>query len=327
MANDTLSINGISSPVTRVCLGTWAIGGWMWGGPDDDNSIRTIHRALDEGINFIDTAPVYGFGHSEEVVGRALEGKQREDVVIATKLGLNWKDESPFRDSRPERIRQEVEDSLKRLKTDYLDLYQVHWPDDKTPIEETAQTLAELVKEGKVRALGVSNYSIEQMERFRAHAPLSTVQPPYNLFERDIEGEILPYMERNGLVGLGYGALCRGLLAGKMSADKTFPADDLRSNDPKFQAPRFNQYLEAVEGLRSIADRHDKTVLQLAIRWVLDQGPMVALWGARKPAQIDGVSGVFGWHLSDQDKQEIDSLLKTTIKDPVGPEFMAPPNR
>ncbi|MGJ8526270.1 Aldo-keto reductase YhdN [Halomonadaceae bacterium LMG 33818] len=326
MANDTIQIKGISSPVSRVALGTWAIGGWMWGGPDDDNSIRTIHRALEEGVNFIDTAPVYGFGHSEEVVGKALEGK-RDQVVIATKLGLNWKDESPFRDSRPERIRQEVEDSLRRLKTDYIDLYQVHWPDEKTPIEETADTLNQLVKEGKVRALGVSNYSIEQMDRFKAHAPLSTVQPPYNLFERDIEAEILPYMERNGLVGLGYGALCRGLLAGKMNADSHFPDSDLRSNDPKFQSPRFEQYLKAVDDLRPIADRHGKSVLQLAIRWVLDQGPMVALWGARKPGQIEGIKGVFGWSLSDQDKQEINELLTRDIKEPVGPEFMAPPNR
>ncbi|NVN39399.1 aldo/keto reductase [Ameyamaea chiangmaiensis] len=326
MAQDTLSIPGISTPVSRVALGTWAIGGWMWGGPDDDNAIRTIHRALDEGVNLLDTAPVYGFGHSEEVIGRALAGR-RDKAVIATKVGLNWKDEKPFRDSTPARIRQEIEESLRRLKTDYIDLYQVHWPDDKTPIAETAETLAALVREGKVRALGVSNYSVEQMETFAAHAPLATAQPPYNLFERGIEADILPYLVRQKLVGLGYGPLCRGLLAGRMTADTTFPKDDLRSADPKFQALRFAQYLAAVDRLRALAERHGTSVMVLAIRWVLDQGPMIALWGARKPAQIDGVSDVFGWHLSDEDRAEIDAILKETITDPVGPEFMAPPNR
>ena len=154
ISQNTITIPGLDLPASRVALGTWAIGGWMWGGPDDDNAVRTIHRALDEGINLIDTAPVYGFGHSEEVIGRALEGR-RDKVLIATKVGLNWKDDKPFRDSRPARIRQEIEESLLRLKTDYIDIYQVHWPDDETPIAETAVALAELVKEGKVRTLGV----------------------------------------------------------------------------------------------------------------------------------------------------------------------------
>lgn len=326
ISQNTITIPGLDLPASRVALGTWAIGGWMWGGPDDDNAVRTIHRALDEGVNLIDTAPVYGFGHSEEVIGRALEGR-RDKVLIATKVGLNWKGEKPFRDSRPARIRQEVEDSLRRLKTDYLDIYQVHWPDDETPIAETAATLAELVKEGKVRTLGVSNYSVAQMEAFRQHAPLSVVQPPYNLFERGIEHDILPYMVKHNLVGLGYGPLCRGLLAGKMTPQTTFPSTDLRSADPKFQAPRFQHYLDAVAQLRTLAEKHGKSVMVLAIRWVLDQGPFIALWGARKPAQIEGVSGVFGWHLSDNDRTEIDRILKNTIPDPVGPEFMAPPNR
>ena len=326
ISQNELSIPGISTPASRVALGTWAIGGWMWGGPDDDNAIRTIHRALEEGINLIDTAPVYGFGHSEEVIGRALDGR-RDKVILATKVGLNWKDEKPFRDSTPGRIRQEIEDSLRRLKTDYIDIYQVHWPDDKTPIAETAETLAALVKEGKVRALGVSNYSVEQMETFRAHAPLAIVQPLYNLFERGIEQDILPYMEKHKLIGLAYGPLCRGLLAGKMTSETVFPKDDLRSADPKFQAPRFQQYLAAVDKLRAIADRHGKSLMVLAIRWVLDQGPLIALWGARKPEQITGVSDVFGWNLTAEDKAEIDRILKETIPDPVGPEFMAPPNR
>lgn len=326
MSSDTITIPGLDRPVSRVALGTWAIGGWMWGGPDDDNAIRTIHRAIDEGVNLIDTAPVYGFGHSEDVIGRALEGR-RGKVAVATKVGLNWKDEKPFRDSTPARIRKEVEDSLRRLRTDVIDLYQVHWPDPKTPIAETAETLAALQKEGKVRALGVSNYSIADIETFRAHAPLSVVQPPYNLFERDIERDLLPFMIEHDMVGLAYGPLCRGLLAGRMTKDTTFPKDDLRSGDPKFQKPRFDHYLAAVDGFRAIAARHDKSLMALAIRWVLDQGPMIALWGARKPEQIDGVRDVFGWSLTDEDKSEIDAILARDVPDPVGPEFMAPPVR
>lgn len=327
MATDTITIPGIDAPVSRVALGTWAIGGWMWGGPDDENAIRTVHKAMDEGVTLIDTAPVYGFGHSEEVVGRALEGGRREKAIIATKVGLNWQEGKVFRDSRPERIRKEVEDSLKRLRTDYIDLYQVHWPDDATPIAETADTLATLVKEGKVRALGVSNYTIAQIEAFRAHAPLAVLQPPYNLFEREIERDILPFMIEHNVVGLAYGPLCRGLLAGKMTKDTTFPKDDLRSSDPKFQEPRFSQYLEAVEGLRAIAGKYKTSMMSLAIRWVLDQGPLIALWGARKPEQINGVNDVFGWSLSEEDKTAINTLLTRTIREPIGPEFMAPPNR
>ncbi|WP_367160549.1 aldo/keto reductase [Kozakia baliensis] len=329
MATDKISIRGIDTPVSRIALGTWAIGGWMWGGPDDDNAIKTIHRALDEGINFIDTAPVYGFGHSEEVIGRALEGGRREKVVLATKLGLAWTDDQKvYRDSRPERVRKEVEDSLKRLKTDYLDLEQVHWPDGKTPVEDTAAELEKLRQEGKIRAIGVSNFSVANMDEFAKNAPLSTIQPPYNLFERvTTERDILPYAKAHDAVVLAYGPLCRGLLAGKMNKDTTFPKDDLRSGDPKFQRPKFEHYLAAVEDLKKIAEKHGKNILALAIRWVLDQGPTVALWGARKPAQIDGISEAFGWSLSAEDKREIDAILNRHVPDPIEPDFMAPPQR
>lgn len=327
MSTDTISIKGISRPVSRIALGTWAIGGWMWGGPDDDNAIKTVHRALDEGINFIDTAPVYGFGHSEEVIGRALEGR-RDKAIVATKLGLAWTDDhKPYRDSRAARVRKEVEDSLRRLKTDHIDLEQVHWPDGKTPIEETARELEKLHKEGKILALGVSNFSVQEMDIFREIAPLSTIQPPYNIFERATEREILPYAKAHDAVVMAYGPLCRGLLAGKMTRETTFPSDDLRSSDPKFHKPNFEHYLAAVEDLKQIADRHGKSVLSLAIRWVLDQGPTVALWGARKPEQIDGVNDALGWSLSDSDKTEIDAILKRHVPQPIDPDFMAPPQR
>ena len=326
MTADMLTIPGIAKPASRIALGTWAIGGSMWGGPDDENATRTIDKALDLGINVIDTAPVYGFGHSEEVIGRALEGK-RGRVILATKVALNWQDGKVFRDSRPARIEQEIEDSLRRLRTDHIDLYQVHWPDPKTPIEDTARALEKLVKAGKVGALGVSNFSPAQMEEFRKFAPLATIQPPYNLFEREIEKDVLPYAVQNNLVVLAYGPLCRGLLSGRMTADRKFGGDDLRNSDPKFQQPRFGQYLQAVEDLKAIADKHGKSMLALAIRWVLDRGPTIALWGARKPEQISGVDDAFGWTLDDADMKAIDAILTRDITDPVGPEFMAPPAR
>jgi len=325
--SETLRIPGIDTPVSRIGLGTWAIGGWMWGGTDEARSIETIRGAVHGGINLIDTAPVYGFGRSEEIVGKALEGI-RDQAVIATKVALEWPNEEVRRNASAARIRQEVEDSLRRLRTDRIDLYQVHWPDPQVPHEETARELERLRQEGKILAIGVSNYSPEQLEAFRQFANLSTVQPPYNLFERAIEADVLPYAQRHGLVVLAYGALCRGLLSGRMNADTRFDGDDLRQGDPKFQAPRFAQYLAAVEALTAFArERHGKSVLALAIRWILDQGPTIALWGARKPEQLQGLDEAFGWQLSSEDLAAIDALLAEHVKDPVGPEFMAPPLR
>ncbi|WP_145153959.1 aldo/keto reductase [Pseudomonas oryzihabitans] len=325
--SETLRIPGIDTPVSRIGLGTWAIGGWMWGGTDEARSIETIRGAVQGGINLIDTAPVYGFGRSEEIVGKALEGI-RDQAVIATKVALEWPDEQVRRNASAARIRQEVEDSLRRLRTDRIDLYQVHWPDPQVSHEETARELERLRQEGKILAIGVSNYSPEQLEAFRQFANLSTVQPPYNLFERAIEADVLPYAQRHGLVVLAYGALCRGLLSGRMNAQTQFDGDDLRQGDPKFQAPRFAQYLAAVEALTAFArERHGKSVLALAVRWILDQGPTIALWGARKPEQLQGLDEAFGWRLSVEDLAAIDALLAEHVKDPVGPEFMAPPLR
>ncbi|HWZ47647.1 MAG TPA: aldo/keto reductase [Herbaspirillum sp.] len=327
MSIETINIPGIDTPASRIGLGTWAIGGWMWGGSDEASSIETIRGAVRSGINLIDTAPVYGFGHSEEIVGKALVGI-RDQVVIATKVALEWPNEKVKRNATAARIRQEIEDSLRRLRTDRIDLYQVHWPDPLVPHEETALELEKLRREGKILAIGVSNYSPEQMDGFRKHATLAAVQPPYNLFERAIDADVLPYAKQHGITILAYGALCRGLLSGRMRTDTIFDGDDLRKADPKFKAPRFTQYLNAVEALRQFAqERHGKSVLALAVRWILDQGPTIALWGARKPEQLTGLDEAFGWKLSAADLVEIDAILGRHIKDPVGPEFMAPPTR
>jgi aryl-alcohol dehydrogenase-like predicted oxidoreductase len=323
-------ISGTGMNVSRIAQGTWAIGGWMWGGTDERESIRTIHAALDKGINLIDTAPVYGFGVSEEIVGKAIEERgQREKVFIATKVGLEWHNGSVTRNSSPERIRKEIQDSLRRLRMDYIDIYQVHWPDLAVPIEETARTMQALFKEGLIRAIGVSNYSPEQMNRFMSVSELHTVQPPYNLFERQIERDVLPFVREKNLSAFAYGPLCRGLLTGTMQPDTKFTGDDLRLSDPKFQPPRFAQYLNAVQQLDELAQkRYGKHVMDLAVRWVLDQpGITAALWGARHPEELEAVPGTLGWKLDADTLAAIDQILRQTIPNPVGPEFMAPPVR
>jgi aryl-alcohol dehydrogenase-like predicted oxidoreductase len=322
-------IPGTPLKVSRVALGTWAIGGWMWGGTDEAQSVSTIRAALEHGINLIDTAPVYGFGRSEEIVGKAVaEARLRSRILIATKAGLEWKDGRVFRNASRARILAEVEDSLRRLRTDYIDIYQVHWPDPLMRIEETAEAMYSLFRQGKIRAIGVSNFSVAQMEEFRRVAPLHALQPPYNLFERAIEADLLPYCRKNGIATLGYGALCRGLLSGRMRPDTVFDGDDLRRTDPKFSAPRFAQYLAAVQRLDRLArERFGKRVIELAIRWMLDQGITTALWGARHPDQLQPVDEVTGWRLDAAATAEIDRILRETITDPVGPEFMAPPER
>jgi aryl-alcohol dehydrogenase-like predicted oxidoreductase len=321
-------IPGTSLDISRVALGTWAIGGWMWGGTDEAESIATLRAAVEHGVDLIDTAPVYGFGRSEEIVGKALApGNLRARVRIATKAGLEWQNGRVFRNASRVRLLREVDDSLQRLQTDHIDIYQVHWPDPLVPIEETAGAMRTLFERGKIGAIGVSNFSVAQMELFRSVAPLHVLQPPYNLFERRIEAEILPYCRKNNIATLGYGALCRGLLSGRMQADTKFAGDDLRHTDPKFRQPRFGQYLAAVDRLDDLARRFGKRVIHLAVRWMLDQGITTALWGARHPAQLQPVDQVSGWRLDAHAKEEIDRILAATISDPVGPEFMAPPAR
>jgi aryl-alcohol dehydrogenase-like predicted oxidoreductase len=326
---ESVEIPGAQLRLSRVGLGTWAMGGWMWGGTDERESIATIQAAIEQGINLIDTAPVYGFGVSEEIVGKALAvAGLRSRAIIATKVGLEWRDGKVYRNASDARIMREVDDSLRRLRTDYIDIYQVHWPDPLVPIEETAYAMGRLYEQGKIRAVGVSNFSVAQMERFRAVAPLHVLQSPYNLFERAIEAEIIPYCRTHDIVTLGYGALCRGLLSGRMRIDTRFAGDDLRRLDPKFQPPRFAQYLAAVGRLDELAQDHfHRRVIHLAVRWMLDQGVSGALWGGRHPAQLSATSEVAGWQLDAGARAKIDRILRETITDPVGPEFMAPPSR
>src|SRR6202790_3724816 len=319
VGTELIGIPGPPLRVSRVALGTWAMGGWMWGGTDERESVATVRAALAQGINLIDTAPAYGNGVSEEIVGRALAPKGlRSQAVIATKVGLEWRDGKVYRNATRDRIMQEIDQSLRRLRTDYVDIYQVHWPDPLVPVEETAEAMRTLYDQGKIRAIGVSNFSVAQMQRFREAAPLHVLQPPYNLFERAIEAEILPYCRANQIATLGYGALCRGLLSGRMSADTSFDADDLRRLDPKFQPPRFAQYLSAVRQLDQLAqDRFHRRVIQLAVRWMLDQGISVALWGGRHPYQLNAAASLGVWSRDAASRATIDRILALTITDPI----------
>jgi len=302
----------INKDMTRVALGTWSIGGWLWGGSDVKAAEETILKSLEMGINTIDTAPVYGFGLSEELVGKVVkEFGNRDKLIIATKCGLDWKDGKVFRNSSKERIFKEIKDSLRRLQVDYIDIYQVHWPDDNVPYEETAEAMLKLYEEGKILQIGTSNYNVEQMKRFKSSAPLHSNQPPYNMFEREIRTDILPFCKDNGIMTLAYGAICRGLLSGKMEKDRKFVGDDIRIKDPKFNSPKFEQYLDIVKKLDNYAMEHfGKNVLALAIRWILDKGVEIALWGARKPEQLEPLNDIFGWKLSEEDFKEIEKILE-----------------
>lgn len=325
---ETTRIAGVE--VSRIGLGTWAIGGLEWGTITEEVAIATCLGALERGINLIDTAPIYGKGRSEEVIGKAMrEYKRRDAFFIATKAGLEWNEQGVFANSTVPRLRQELEDSLRRLNTDYIDLYQIHWPDTRLPIAETAALMAEFQREGKVRALGVSNFNVAQMQEFRAVAPLASDQPPYNLFERGIDNETLPWCATNNIAVLTWSSMCRSLLAGRVHRGMTFDSKGIRSADPKFQEPRFSQYMTAVEGLAALArERYGKSVLELAVRWVLDRpGISVALWGAKNPEQLDAVTGVLGWKLDPSTMAEIDRIVEEAVTDPIGPEYLKPKSR
>ncbi|MCF8331985.1 MAG: aldo/keto reductase [Bacteroidales bacterium] len=326
---ETVKLHNLDTPASRIGLGTWAIGGWMWGGTDEQESIRTVRTAIDKGINLIDTAPVYGFGKSEEIVGEALKqyGK-REHIILTTKTGLDWLKDKVYRNATWKRIRQEIENSLNRLQTDYIDVYMVHWPDPLVPFNETAEVMKNLMDEGKIRSVAVSNFDSKQMEVFSHTAPIHVAEPPYNMFERKIEKDTLPYCKNNDIKIFAYGALCRGLLSGKMTKDRKFYGDDLRKTDPKFRGKRYSIYLDAVHNLDKYAkENYGKDIIHLAVRWLLDRGADVALWGARRPDQLDVVENVMDWKLEDSDLTAIDNLLSELISHPVGPEFMAPPTR
>jgi len=296
--------------VSEVAFGTWSFGG-DWGTVDTAAATATVGRALELGVNFFDTAQGYGFGLAESVLADALWAHTaREDVVVATKGGLREDGDRLVRDASARWLRLGVEQSLRNLRTDYIDLYQVHWPDPHTSPHETADALGQLVDEGKVRHVGVSNYDMAQIDDLNRFTTVETLQPPYHLFRRDIETTLLPYCERQDIGVLVYGALAHGLLTGTMTADTTFAPDDWRSHSPDFGGETFAANLAIVEKLRALAGARDMSLPQLAVAWVL-ANPAVdaAIVGARHPDHLADTVAAADYKLNDDDLAEIDAIL------------------
>ena len=290
--------------VSAIAFGTWAFGG-EWGAVDAADAKAAINRALDVGITLFDTAQAYGFGASEALLSDALWGRVSRGELL--------------RDASARWLRAGVESSLRNLRTDHIDLYQVHWPDETTPAEETAGALEDLVREGKVRHVGVSNYSAKQMDELARYGRVETLQPPYHMFRRDIEAEILPYTAEHDIGVLVYGPLAHGLLGGAMSTGTTFPADDWRSHSSDFTGERFRRNLHAVDQLKDFAREHAISLPQLAVAWTLSHPAVhVAIVGARRPAQLEETAAAADVTLSDDDRREIDRVLAGALP-VVGP--------
>ncbi len=307
--------------ITPLGVGAWAMGGggwkFAWGPQDDAESVAAIRAALDAGINWIDTAAVYGLGHSEEVVARALEGVTKKPYVF-TKCERVWNEKGEIGPSlKRESIRKEVEASLRRLKLDVIDLYQMHWPEPDADIEEGWTAMAELKKEGKVRWIGVSNFNAAQMERARRIAPITSLQPPYSLLSPEIEGEILPYVAKHNIGVIVYSPMKSGLLSGAMSRERVaaMPADDFRQRTPQFQEPRLTRNLEFVELMREIGKQHGRTPGEVAIAWTLRRPEVTgAIVGLRSPAQLNGVIGAAEFRLAAEELARIEAFLAAPLQ-------------
>lgn len=302
--------------ITPLGVGAWAMGGagwaFSWGAQDDDASIGAIHAALDKGINWIDTAPVYGLGHSEEVVGRAIKGLSNRPYVF-TKCERRWSDDRViYKSLKRESILSECEDSLRRLGVDTIDLYQIHWPEPDEDIEEGWEACAALQKAGKVRWIGVCNYSAQQMARIKPIAPIISLQPPYSIISPEIESEILPYVGENNIGVIAYSPMKSGLLSGAMSRERVvaMPEDDFRRRTPNYQEPLLTRNLDLAELLRSIGAHHGRTTGEVAIAWTLRRPEVTgAIVGMRSPAQVDGVIGAAEFRLNESEIAEITAFM------------------
>jgi aryl-alcohol dehydrogenase-like predicted oxidoreductase len=300
--------------VSTIAFGTWAFGG-DWGSFDPHEATKAIDHALDLGVTLFDTAQGYGFGISERLLGDALRERGRRDrIVVATKGGLQKRGDSLVRDASAGSLREGAESSLRNLGTDYIDLYQVHWPDPRTPADETARVLEDLVREGKVRHVGVSNYDVTQMAALARHGRVETLQPPYHMFRRDIEADVLPYALEHDIGVLVYGPLAHGLLSGRMTADTTFAPDDWRSHSSDFSGRTFRQNLHVVDELQRWASARDVTLPELAVAWTLSHPAVhVAIVGARRAAQLDGTLSAAALRLSERDRVEIARILADAV--------------
>lgn len=324
---DKISFGKTDLHVSPLVLGTWVTGGWAWGGADEREAMGAILRSLELGVNFIDTAPVYGFGKSEQIVGKALkEWGDRGEVAVATKCGLEWDEQERIRrNASPGRIRKEVDDSLTRLGVERIDLFQIHWPDYSLPFEESMAAMMQIRDEGKIRWIGLSNFSRDEVRECMKAGTVHSLQPPFNIFEREAEKELLPFCAENEIATLTYGGLSRGLLSGKFTGKEQFPKGDLRRGDPKFKPDRFKKYVQAVDEIKRLAAAYGKTSAQFALRWVLQQpGVTCAIAGARTARQAEDNAGCCDWTIKREDLQKVDEIVAGYIDAPVGPEFMAP---
>jgi aryl-alcohol dehydrogenase-like predicted oxidoreductase len=309
----TVPLGETGLDITRVGFGAWAIGGggWEfgWGPQEDEESVAAIHRALEHGVNWIDTAAAYGFGRSEEVVGRALEGIADRPYVFTKCSLLEGPGRRVVHNLERDSVMREAEDSLRRLRLDAIDLYQIHWPNPDPDIEEGFAALAELKEQGLVRHIGVSNFDVEQLRRVQQIAPVETLQPQYSLIERDAEADLLPYAESEGIGVIVYSPMSSGLLTGAMTRERieSMPEDDWRKDDERFQEPQLSRNLALVDRLRAVADRHDTTPGAVAVAWTLTN-PAVdgAIVGFRRPDQVDPLISATGVELTDEDIAEIE---------------------
>lgn len=309
---------------SAVGLGTWAIGGWMWGGTDERESIAAIQASLDAGVTLIDTAPAYGLGRSEEIVGKALSGR-RDKAIIATKCGLVWHTDKGRhffdQDGKPvhrylgrDAIRHEVEQSLKRLGTDYIDLYITHWQDPTTPIEETMAALEELRQAGKIRAIGASNVGRGELEQYIAIGGLDAIQERFSMIDREIEADLLPLTRRNGVATLSYSSLALGLLSGGIGPERVFSGDDQRRDNPRFSVGNREKVAAFAKTIRPIAEKHGATIAQIVIAWTLEQeGVTFALCGARNPGQALDNARAGTIRLDGDDLSTIDAAIAAKL--------------
>ncbi len=300
--------------VSVLGIGTWAFSKDVWWGPQKDrDSLDVLKKAFDLGINFIDTAPIYGRGHSEEVVGRFLKKTDiREKIFIATKLGLAWTEKGNYSNNlKRERMLEEIEDSRQRLGVDYIDLYQIHWPDPNTSIKETAETMNEFFSRGLIKAVGVSNYSVKQMKKFMKYCPLHSLQPPYNMFDRRIENEILPFCIKNNIAIVGYSPLHGGVLTGKFFFENVkIPEDKRRKNIKDLKESFFSINKKILSEIKEIALKYNKTLSQFVLNWTFNQkGIKSILIGARNIKQLEENFGAVGWKITNKDLKKVNEIL------------------
>jgi aryl-alcohol dehydrogenase-like predicted oxidoreductase len=302
--------------ITPLGVGAWAMGGggweFAWGEQNDQDSVGAIKAALDAGINWIDTAAVYGLGHSEEVVAKALQGVSKKPYIFS-KCERRWDEKGKiFPSLKKESVRKECEDSLRRLRVDVIDLYQVHWPQPDEEIEEGWTEMARLQQEGKVRWMGVSNFTIEQMKRAQKIAPITSLQPPYSLLAREVEAELLPFCRQNGIGVIVYSPMRAGLLAGKMTKERAqnLPEDDWRRRNPDFQEPKLSHNLQLVEILRRVGAKHGRTPGEVALAWTLNNPAVTAaIVGLRRADQVDGTIGALDFRLTKEEVGEIEEFF------------------